>query len=176
MNTDKSLLPVDGSPLIEHIVRQLIPHFDQVLVSAGEPEKYAFLEVEVVTDDIPDQGPLVGMIASITESRNDLNFVQACDIPAVNMDLVGQIIRLSSGVDAVAPRSSDGRLEPLFAVYRKSVLPVMEGLRRKNIMRATAVLHHCNVRFVDLDQERDIRNLNTPDDYQSYLQSRSFYK
>jgi molybdopterin-guanine dinucleotide biosynthesis protein A len=42
MGMDKSMLPVNGKPLIEYILEQLHPHFGQVLISSNDVSKYNY--------------------------------------------------------------------------------------------------------------------------------------
>jgi molybdopterin-guanine dinucleotide biosynthesis protein A len=43
MRREKSLLPVNGRTLIETVIAQIGPHFDEILVSTVAKEKFAFL-------------------------------------------------------------------------------------------------------------------------------------
>jgi len=81
MGRDKSLLAVGGHPIIQSICEQLRGHFGEILISANEPEKLAFLGLNVVPDRIPGQGPLMGIACALEASRSNLNFVVAGDIP-----------------------------------------------------------------------------------------------
>ena len=172
MKTDKSLLLVNGQTMVEHVIDQLRPHFSEILISAQDEEKYAFTNVTVVKDFVPGRGPLIGMISSLKAASNDLCFIQACDIPETNMVLVKKMLGCSKGYDGVAPRTDEGRLEPLFAVYRKSAIGAMEELLAMGKMRATSVLTACNIKFVDLRKGEEIQNLNTAEQYRNYIKSR----
>jgi len=83
MGRDKSMLPINGRPMIEHICRKLRPHFSQVLISAGDEERYAFLGAPVIPDRVPDRGPLMGIASALGASAHDRNVVVACDMPDV---------------------------------------------------------------------------------------------
>ncbi len=164
MRRDKSLLPVNGVPLIQHIARQLQPHFAQVLVSANDPEKYAFLGLPVVPDKIPGQGPMAGILSALKASAHDLNFVMACDIPDVNFTVIHRLLEEMGDADAGVPVSEGGRLEPLFAIYRKSMIPVLEQCLRDGSRRMRAALEASKVRYLELGDSDWLRNLNTPED------------
>ncbi|NCU32376.1 MAG: molybdenum cofactor guanylyltransferase, partial [Candidatus Moranbacteria bacterium] len=99
MGEDKSLLPVNGRPLIAHIVDQLRDRFDEIIIGANDPEKYAFLNLPVVTDIEKDKGPLMGIYSCLNASTNDVNFVTACDIPVMNTKLISDMLQLVAGVD-----------------------------------------------------------------------------
>ena len=53
MGTDKSMLPIDGRPMVEHICQQLSGTFTRVLISANDAEKFSFLGFDVVRDCDP---------------------------------------------------------------------------------------------------------------------------
>ncbi len=169
MKTDKSNLPIDGQPIIAHVLDQLRPHFKQILISAKDARAYGFPGVEVIADERPGQGPLMGIVSAIKASDHDLNFVQACDIPTTNMALVKEMLKCAPGYHAVTPRNPDGRCEPLFAVYHKSVLEIMEGMLKRGQKSVHKVFDLCNARYVDLQTDNAIPNLNTMVEYQRFI-------
>lgn len=165
MGTDKSLLPLAGQPLIQHITGQLTPLFDQVLVAANDPEKYAFLQLPIVPDEEPGQGPLMGILSGVAAAAHDLSFVTACDIPHLDPGFILGLLKAAAGYDIVMPTSAAGRHEPLLAVYRKSVVPLARQILRQGGRRITELFPTARVRFVDLPEGGWYRNLNTPEDY-----------
>jgi molybdopterin-guanine dinucleotide biosynthesis protein A len=172
MKTDKCLLPVDGRPMIEHVLHQLLPHFDQVLISSAEADRFSSLNVRVVADRALGLGPIMGIISSLEASRNDLNFFQACDIPRTDFALVQEMLNRAKGYDVVMPRTAEQRLEPLFAVYSKHALGALNTVLEKDEGRVYKIADRCHVNFVDLDAGYTIRNLNTMSDYRSFLHHR----
>jgi len=165
---DKALLPINGRPMIEHIYNQLRPYFKQIIISAGEPDKFSFLDAQVVRDRVPGQGPLMGIASAMQASRHDLNFVIACDIPNINISFLKRLLRESKDFEAVIPVSGENKYEPLFAVYSKTLLDAMQNTLaagRRKIMQA---LEGRRVRYLPLDDPDWLRNLNTRDDYIEY--------
>jgi molybdopterin-guanine dinucleotide biosynthesis protein A len=172
MKTDKSKLPVNGQPMIAHVLDQLRPHFAQILISAKDTQAYAFPGVEVIADQVPGQGPLMGIVSAIKASAHDLNFVQACDIPNTDIALVKKMLRCAGGYDAVTPRNPNGQCEPLFAVYHKSVLTVMEDMLKRGNKSVHKVFDLCNARYVDLQTNDAIPNLNTMPEYERFTRDK----
>jgi molybdenum cofactor guanylyltransferase len=170
MGTDKSLLPWAGEPLVQHIVRQLQPLFDQVLIGANSPEKYAFLGLPVVPDQEPGQGPLMGILSGISASVHELNFVTACDIPHLDPGFILDLLRAAEGHDIAMPVNAAGRHEPLLAVYRRSVAPLARRILQQGGRRIADLLGVAKVRFVEMPESGWYRNLNTPEDYQRALE------
>ncbi|MHC4537812.1 MAG: molybdenum cofactor guanylyltransferase, partial [Planctomycetota bacterium] len=69
--------------IIEVICEQLRGSFDEILISANQVDKFAFLGFKVVPDKVPERGPLMGIASALEASTNEYNFVVACDIPTV---------------------------------------------------------------------------------------------
>jgi molybdopterin-guanine dinucleotide biosynthesis protein A len=172
MKTDKSSLPINGQPMIVHVLEQLRPHFDQILISAKDVHAYAFPGVKVIADEHPGQGPLMGIVSAIKASNHELNFVQACDIPNTDIALVKKMLKCAPGYDAVTPRNPDGQCEPLFAVYHKSVLKIMEGMLKRGQKSVHKVFDLCNARYIDLQTNDAIPNLNTMPEYQRFIREK----
>jgi len=170
MGQDKSLLPVGGRPMIEHIARQLRRHFAEVIVSVGDAAPYAFLQLPLVVDGAPERGPLMGIAAALAHSSRDLNFVTACDVPDVDLPLARRMLRAAAegDYDAVVPRHGDGRMEPLHAVYQRRALRVVRDLLRAGEGRVGAVFARCRVKYIRLPAATELANLNTPADYAAY--------
>ena len=119
--TDKSLLPVNGVPLIAYIAGQLEGHFDEILIGANDPEKYLFLNHRTIPDMEVDKGPLMGICSCLAASASEINFITACDIPEMNVGLISRMIKLSDEADIVMPVGAADKHEPLFEIGRAHV-------------------------------------------------------
>jgi molybdopterin-guanine dinucleotide biosynthesis protein A len=172
MGADKGLLPIEGRPMIEHVLETLRPHFAQLIVSVADAGRYPFLDVEVVADRLRGQGPLMGIASALAASKHDLNFVQACDIPHTDLALVGRLLALATDCDAVIPRTPEGHYEPLFAVYRKGALAAMEEVLQSGRRKTSDIFGLCVTRFLDLGRGETIHNLNTRCEYEAHLRTR----
>jgi molybdopterin-guanine dinucleotide biosynthesis protein A len=169
MGRDKSLLPVDGKPLIHRIHDQLLHRFDDILISTNDPDRYAFLSARTVRDRLPGNGPLMGIVSAVQAARHDRVFVTACDIPVIDLDTIVRMLVLAEGADCVIPLSRAGR-EPLFAVYRKGALPAMREALAAGERRISAVFPRVRTRYFSLGQPSWYRNLNTADDVTAFLE------
>ena len=170
MGADKSLLPVNGTPLVKRLLEQLSERFDDVLVSANDPIKYSFLDARTVPDLVPGNGPLMGIRTAVEAARYDLVFVTACDIPVVDTDTLERLLALAEGYDCVVPRSRLGP-EPLFAVYRKSAIPAMRAVLDSGERRIRALFPRVRTRSLDLGTAPWYWNLNTKADLAMFLGS-----
>jgi molybdopterin-guanine dinucleotide biosynthesis protein A len=170
MGQDKSSLPLCGRTMLEHIVNQLRPHFDEILISRADSAGQGPPGTRIVADKVRDSGPFMGVVSCLEASSNDLNFIIPCDQPEVDLDLVVQMLRTAEEFDGVVPMTGPSLYEPLFAVYRKSVLGPAKKLLAAGERRIVNMYPHCNIRFVSVpnDPQRIVRNLNTPADYRRF--------
>ncbi len=188
MGADKTMLPIHGKPMIEKIAEQLHGTFDQILISANEPDKFAFLGLEVVPDRIPGQGPLMGIASALEASTNEINFVVACDIPYINLSFVSRMLAEAKEADIVVPITAkyklpeskkrnthdavrNTRFEPLFAVYRKSALDAINKVLSSGGRKISDVFARCKVKYFEL--ETNLSNLNTIAEYKKFRKMNS---
>jgi molybdopterin-guanine dinucleotide biosynthesis protein A len=170
MGEDKSLLFTDDLPLIEKIVRQLTGHFREIIISANDIEKYRFLNLPVVPDLEKGKGPLMGIYSTLLQSKHEINFVVACDIPDLNMDYVRELMRQAKCHEIVVPVWSDGKYESLFAVYNKSILDKIKKLLDNDQKKIGLLFESTDVKYFPLPDEVEwFKNLNTREDYKNYI-------
>ncbi len=172
MRQEKPLLPVCGRTLIETLVAQVRPCFQAILVSAGDTRKFAFLDLPVVEDEVPGQGPLPAILTALRASPCRTNFILACDIPYVHLPFLEKILFLAPGHEIVVPRYRDGKFEPLFAAYDRGIVPVIERQIAAGDLRISSLFRTCRTKFVPMDGQKWFRNLNTIKEYHEYLKSR----
>jgi len=168
MGTDKSMLPVAGRPMIEHICRQLQGTFTRVLISANDAEKFSFLGLDVIPDRIPDQGPLMAVASALEASESELNLVVSCDIPRIGLPVARRLLVEAGEADAVIPVTEDERQQPLFAVYRRSARRCMEQALASGARRLSDIYNLCRVRFIELEDTGWFANLNTMAEYERF--------
>jgi len=169
MRRTKSLLSIDGKPLIEHILYQIRPHFEQILISSNDIERYCFLDADVIPDEIPGYGPLMGILSSLKKSLNDINFVLACDIPIINIDYVYSMIEASIGYDGVIPVKEETKYEPLFGIYKKSMIGGICRVLNSGKRKISEAYRYCNIKYMDFSNEDWYKNLNTLEEYKKYI-------
>ena len=168
MGTDKSMLPVKGQTMIEHICAQLSPTFTETLISAAVSNKYDFLSFKVILDKMPNQGPLMGIASALQASADELNFITACDIPHIPMYLVHQMLAEAEDADIVVPITDNEKKQPLFAVYRKNALDAINKVLNGPSRKISDVFDHCNVKFLKISTPDLFMNLNTKTEYEEF--------
>jgi len=161
---DKTMLLVNGRPMIQYVCEQLHPCFDRLIISAAVPDKYRFLGLDVVVDRTPGQGPLMGIASALKASTHRLNFIIAADIPYIDMSLVSAMFRQAAGYDVVIPRTNT-HYEPLFALYTNNALSHIEKAVSRGQRRIMDALTGCKVKYIDVSDAQPIVNINTMKDY-----------
>jgi molybdopterin-guanine dinucleotide biosynthesis protein A len=173
MGRDKALLQVGGKPLIALIVESLKGRFDDILISAGPGDDRRFPGRTVVPDAAPGQGPLMGIATALPRAKHDLAFVIACDIPHIDLGFTERLIELAEGYDLALPDRGDGRYEPLFAVYRKTVAGPARDILAAGGRSILELLDRVRVKLVAVPPDVRIGNINTASDYRRLLRGPS---
>jgi molybdopterin-guanine dinucleotide biosynthesis protein A len=99
----------------------------------------------------------------------------ACDLPRARAEWLRRVVDLGRQHDAVIPRTTDGRVHPLCAVYSRSCFPVVERNLSSGRNKMTDLFGTAPLRVLWLDgacggfSDRDLHNINTPDDLAAFL-------
>ncbi len=172
MGEDKSLLPIAGRTMIEHIIAQLEPWTDDMLIGANDPDTYSFTGLPVIKDRKQGCGPLMGIASCLEAARNSRIFVVACDIPEIPPSFFHRLVSESRTADVVMPLDAEGRAEPLLAVYSKKALPAMRAMLERGARRVVSILSEqaraefsLSVKYVELGNASWYRNVNTKEEY-----------
>jgi molybdopterin-guanine dinucleotide biosynthesis protein A len=175
MGQPKALLPFDGEPLILHIVRLLQQQFDELLVVAAPGQDVPQMPVRLVRDEVAYQGPVGGIYYGLKAAGDDVCFVTSCDSAFLNPALIAHLVSAIASYDVVVPHWN-GRFQPLHAVYRRSVLPILDRQLAMGELRPVSLFDRVRTRRVEEDEIRQYDpdglsffNMNTPEDYQDAL-------
>ena len=178
MGQDKALLPINGRPMIQSLIRGLIPVSRDVIVSLNDGERHEELKqalpagVRVVYDERPGQGPLMGIYAGLKASETDVNLVVACDIPEVDPGFITEMRSYTGDHDVVVSVDDEGRTNALLAMYRRSVIPLMKKQLDEGRGKIILFYPQCRVKYVPMRDGAWYRNINTMDDYRTYRRDR----
>jgi molybdopterin-guanine dinucleotide biosynthesis protein A len=178
MGQDKAFLKIGSLTIVEYQLQRLKPLFEEILLSANSPEKFAHLGLEVVQDYIPGRGPLVGIYSSLLQAKHSHIFAIACDMPFVSPELINYMKENSKGYDVTVPETDRG-LEPLYAIYSKTCLHVMKKyIDAGGKGRVIEFFLEVKVRVITQDEISRIPggkeaffNFNTPEEYSRALEA-----
>jgi molybdopterin-guanine dinucleotide biosynthesis protein A len=176
MGTPKALLPFDNEPMIVHIVATLRRLFAEVVVVAAPGQELPAMPVTLVRDDVAHQGPVGGIYYGLTAAAGDVGFVTSCDSAFLNPRLIEHLVSQIPQHDVVVPHWQ-GRFQPLHAVYRRGVLPLLEAQLARGELRPIYLFEKVRTLRMDEDEIRrfdpdgsSFFNMNTPEDYAEALE------
>ncbi|PKN50413.1 MAG: molybdenum cofactor guanylyltransferase [Deltaproteobacteria bacterium HGW-Deltaproteobacteria-16] len=149
--SNKALALHQGDALIQTIARRLAALFPETLLITNTPEEYGFLGWPMAKDLYPDCGPLAGIHAALRTVSQPRIFVCGCDMPLVNPDLIRFFCELEGDHDIVLPWLDEGP-EPLYAVYSKKALPIIEEQLSKNQYKIGMVFEKLRIRKVTAEE------------------------
>jgi molybdopterin-guanine dinucleotide biosynthesis protein A len=175
MGQAKALLVFDGEPLIARIARALKRMFDEVVIVAAPEQELPPLAATLVRDEVAYQGPVGGIYYGLRAAGGEFAFVTSCDAPFLNAALISYLIAQISDYDVVVPYWEE-RYQPLHAVYRRSVLPLLKEQLERGELRPVYLFDKVRTRKVEQDEIKTLDpdglsflNMNTPQDYEAAL-------
>ena len=175
MGRAKALLEFDGEPLITHLVRGLSHLFGETVIVAAPGQELPSLEATLVRDQVAYQGPVGGIYYGLRAVRGEDGFVTSCDVAFLNPSLIAHLIAQISSHDVVVPYWEE-RFQPLHAVYRRSVLPLLAGQLERGELRPVYLFDKVRTLKIGADEIRrfdpeglSFFNMNSPADYEAAL-------
>jgi molybdopterin-guanine dinucleotide biosynthesis protein A len=170
MGTDKAQLLIENETFVDRIATTLEAVTDSVTL-VGSRQSHP--RVSSAPDVYPGWGALGGVHAALAACTSEWAIVVASDLPFVTAELFKYLASLRTDHDAVAPLQSDGRPQPLAALYRiEPCLARATQLIETGHRRPLDLLELVNTRWVPFTEltnlaqaERFFVNINTPDDY-----------
>jgi molybdopterin-guanine dinucleotide biosynthesis protein A len=171
MGTPKALLLFDGEPLIAYVVATLRRLFAEVVVVAAPGQSLPSMPATLVRDEVEHQGPVAGIYYGLRAAGGDVSFVTSCDSAFLNVDLIAHLVSEIPEHDVVVPHWQ-GRHQPLHAVYRRSVSPLLAEQLARGELRPVYLFDRVRTRRIDEEEIRrfdpdgsSFFNMNTPEDY-----------
>lgn len=174
MGRDKATLEVDGTTLFERTRRMLSGVFAKILISGDRPDLAT--DVMPCVPDIYPGSALGGLHAALSAAQTPWIFVVPCDLAFPDAAPVRFLLACRNGCDLVVPRSKKG-LEPVFALYHKNCLPLMEEMLSRGDCRIYDFYQQVQACYVDVEDlpeswQKSLINLNTPDDVRRVIKEK----
>ncbi len=179
MGTDKALLPLSTAPhstFLAHLAATFVSLCDEVLLVARDEEQAAHYSkaaagIRIVTDRVPDYGPLMGIASGLSAMQAAQALVVAVDMPFAQADLVSWFLAHAHG-DAITVPVVNAVPQVLFAVYPRSVLPAIETSIAQGRRDPRSLLTSVPVQYIEEvqlrlfdPQLRSFINVNTPEEW-----------
>lgn len=177
MGSDKSRLVFGQQTSVERIAAALQPLVRTVRLVGSRGLDPTGLE------NVPDTherwGALGGIQAALAACGSEWALIAACDLPLVSSELFARLWSVAqqtraAAFDAVVPIQSDGRPQPLSALYRREpCLEAVEALILAGEHKPRVLLAGVRTRWVNFAELSDLPgaedlflNVNTPSDHE----------
>jgi molybdopterin-guanine dinucleotide biosynthesis protein A/molybdopterin converting factor small subunit len=151
--------------------------FSDTVVDAAPEQELPALPSTIVRDDVAYQGPVGGIYYGLKAARRETCFVTSCDAPFLNLRLIAYLMAQISHYDVVVPFTQN-RFQPLHAVYRKQVAPLLKEQLERGELRPIFLYDKVRTRKITEAEMHphdpeglSFLNMNTPEDYQTALAS-----
>jgi len=115
---------------------------------------------------------MVGLDSVLRQITDDACFILSVDTPFVSNNIIKTLMywekETQKQYDAVIARNF-GEVQPLCAIYRRSILPAIEEDLSHNGHKLGKLLQKIRCRYVDFEEKDAFMNLNHPHEYQKAL-------
>jgi molybdopterin-guanine dinucleotide biosynthesis protein A len=167
----KANVLIGGKTIISRMISTLRDLFDEIIIVTNNPEEFReFAQYNIVKDQYLKAGPLGGIHAALKASSEDSIFVFAGDMPFLDGEIIaGQINEYNKLQYDILIPEIERFIEPLHAIYRKSVLNDLEKFLYEKKSRAVRdFLIEVNTGYMQIQKtkrtELAFANINSPSD------------
>jgi len=171
MQADKAALEYAGRPQLERALALLEPLVVSTYISVRadqlhDPQRNSR---PCIVDQLPDAGPIGGIMAALRAHPQAAWLVLACDLPFLDAATLQQLIAARDPRRlATAFRSShDGKPEPLCAIYEPASLPAIASWVASGQQCPRGFLAQAEVALLTLRTPHALDNINTAAEYRA---------
>ncbi len=168
---DKPFVKIDGKELFLHGYATLRKIFDSIIIVYEKNKILKNKLKKYPIKKIPENheiGPLGGIYEGMKHCTGEYVFVNACDMPFLNPDVI-KFLYKNTKKDGIVPRHKNGQIEPLHAFYRREkILKIFNKIKGRSIKDMLALL---DIHYISTEKLRNLdpelltfRNLNTRED------------
>lgn len=142
--SDKALALLDGTPLIARIATAVAPVASSITVVAERADRYQPLGLRTIPDLTPHLGPLGGLETALADCQSsEWLLLLSCDLLQVRPEWLEQLAAHRAG-DTRAVAFKPDRWQPLLALYRQTLLPIVQTQLRSGCRRMQSLLDLVN--------------------------------
>lgn len=168
MGTDKSLLMLNGKPMIRYSIDALRPLCQEIII-VSNGDHLEDLGYTVVADSIKDAGPVAGIHTGLLHSAYEKCIVLSCDLPNIDSILLQQLLNVYQDETTLIARCAE-HIHPLVGIYHRSTVDVLEQFLEKGqrkLLDCLVELNACVHKFPDT-MHQQFANINTPNDWKAW--------
>ena len=183
MGKDKALLPLPGNQnhsFVEHLASLFSLYCLEVLLVVRDPAQALEYEalvpvgIRILTDETPDNGPLMGLYTGLRAMRpaSSHGLALAVDMPFVQPALISFLLSQPLTGELLIPLVEQ-KPQVLLAVYPRTALPPIQTCLQEGRRDPRSLLAVCSVHYLEEQQLREVDpqlrsfvNVNTPEEFQ----------
>lgn len=171
MGQDKGLMKAGNQYLVEYALKAVDNIFPEIFLLTNnlEYKKFGF---ELVSDIVPNLGPLGGIYTALIHSAHDQVFILPCDTPNITDETLKYFLQASIHYHS-AIATYDGRLHPMIAKYHKLLLPNVKKcleLHQLKVQDFVVKNEILNIPFEKNFESSLFQNINTQNELLLYSQ------
>lgn len=173
MGMDKAMISYHGVPQFEYLINQFKSLGIEVSLSCREDQVSLFQEknVDLIVDRFSEIGAVGGIASALALHDNSAFFVVACDMPAVNAEVIQELLS-QRDVHAVATGFYNDEkkwIEPLCTIWEPSSLSVIMQELALNKTCPRKMLMSQKVKMVTPSSPSFVANANRPEEMQDWM-------
>ncbi|MCA9836054.1 MAG: molybdenum cofactor guanylyltransferase [Trueperaceae bacterium] len=165
---DKALYPYAGKPLLSWVAESLTDAAELFIIAN---KAYPAFDFPLYSDIIPAQGPLSGIHAGLSYSKQDWLAVAACDMPFLTRSYWQLLMTTISSDKQIVIVEHKGRLEPLAAYYHKSCLALFEANLNQQQLSLQTIIRELKTTVIPFEtlglESKTLANINYLEDLQT---------
>ncbi|MFN8577290.1 MAG: molybdenum cofactor guanylyltransferase [Candidatus Sericytochromatia bacterium] len=168
---NKALLNINGKSLIENIIDKLKLISSKIYIVTNNRSDYEFLNNVELLEDYPSHNQSLSQIniplldinsyessknilnaiyTGLKESEYEYNFVCACDMPNLNIDLINEIFSYKNQYDCLVPVINYKPIT-LHTFYSKNCLEVIKSSLDKGNKVTRKIFRDLNTKYINDD-------------------------
>lgn len=181
MGQDKGLMVFQGKPMILKVLEAVKDVVEEIILVLRDEEQFMQYEkvledfktnfagnIHISMDIVKDQGPLAGILTGLLQISSDYALAIPCDSPFISRSFLERMFGFEDDFDAVVPKWSDGRLEPLHSLYNRRIVVLIKQQLDEEKRDVKSLFKYLRVKYVEaesLDETgRTFWNINRPQD------------
>ncbi|MCD7770281.1 MAG: molybdenum cofactor guanylyltransferase [Oscillospiraceae bacterium] len=166
MGRDKAALPLDGQTMALSLAEKY-KDLGPVCFSVDRRDRFPAGPYGQLIDRYPGRGPLNGIVSAFSEREEDMLLLTATDMPAARPEAALYLRERIGDHEACLFRG-----QPLFALYRRSCLGSAVECLEAGQPSFRALLERIDALVLPPEDEEMFLNLNTPAEYDAFINRR----
>jgi molybdopterin-guanine dinucleotide biosynthesis protein A len=163
--SDKAFYRLEDQPLWQRQIDKLEPLMPSEILISANADQHFDTPHRTLVDAAPDSGPLGALVTCLRATKLPRLLVLAVDLPEMTLNFLGELAYAGCGA---VPQDTEGRFEPLAAVYPAEMLPLAEAqlasgdLRMQHLITSAVREGFLQPRTIADSESTLFTNLNAP--------------